>query len=539
MRAGKPSRDFKKGIDGDEARRRRADVTVELRKKNREDQIQKRRMKPLEENQPSENSENNPNGNNVMVPALQGKSVEERTKSIPALVAGVTSSDAQHQLACCVELRKLLSIERSPPIQAVIDAGVVPTLIELFKATHNETLQFEAAWTLTNIASGTTQHTECVVKAGGIQGFISLLHSPNAEVREQAVWGIGNIAGDSPLFRDHVIAAGGVDAILSVFNDQAKLPMLRNATWTISNLCRGKPQPALEQIRRVLPTVAQLLNMEDVELMTDACWTLSYISDDICGNNKIQAVLDVGVAARLVHCLSHHQTNVQVPALRCIGNIVTGDDSQTQTILAHNPLPSILGLMSHRKRNIRKEACWTISNITAGNERQIQTVLNANLIPPLVCMVETAEFEIKKEAAWALSNATSGGNPEQIRFLVDRGVIPALCGLFTCTDPKMILVALEGIENILKVGKEDALKNRSDNIFCHHVEACRGLDFLEGLQDHENRQVWERSLKVLREYFESEEEEEDQMVPAVDANTNMFSFGLNQPNAVAPQNFAF
>lgn len=79
-------------------------------------------------------------------------------------------------------------------------------------------------------------------------------------------------------------------------------------------------------------------------------------------------------------------------------------------------------------------------------------MIEANIIPPMVDLLQTAEFDIKKEAAWAISNATSGGTAEQIKYLVEAGCIPPLCDLLTTFDPRIITVALEGLENILKVG---------------------------------------------------------------------------------------
>lgn len=524
------ARTLKKGIDADENRQKRVEVTVQLRKQTRDEQVMKRRGAVGDvASKPDENT--NATNNTMTIEnradaSLKATDLQTRIKNIPNLSEALHSNDAGRQLEAAIEFRKLLSIEKNPPIQLVINANVVPRLVALLGCAQNETLQFEAAWTLTNIASGTSEHTQHIINHGAIQAFIQLLLSPNAEVREQAVWALGNIAGDSPQFRDYVIQAGGVPGLLSVFRNDAKLSMIRNATWSVSNLCRGKPQPKLEQIHHVLPMLAKLVMMDDVEVITDATWALSYISDDTGpSNNKIQAVIDHGVLPRLVQCLNHHQTSVQVPALRCIGNIVTGDDRQTSAALACNPLPYILNLLSHRKKGIKKEACWTVSNITAGNVEQIQRVIDANLIPPLVAMLRDESFDIQKEAAWAISNATSGGTPAQIKLLVDHGVIPALCNLFSCSDAKIIMVALEGVENILKSGKKEAARSCSINPYIDAIEECGGLDGLENCQRHDNEDIYERAVRMLREHFESEEAEETSG-PAVTA-TNQFSFGLS------------
>lgn len=291
--------------------------------------------------------------------------------------------------------------------------------------------------------------------------------------------------------------------------------------------------------------LAKLVYSLDDEVLIDACWAISYLSDG--ANDKIQAVIEAGIPRRLVELLMHASTSVQTPALRSVGNIVTGDDVQTQIIINCGALPALLSLLGSSKDGIRKEACWTISNVTAGNSGQIQAVIDANIIPPLINLLSNGDFKTRKEACWAISNATSGGlqKPDQIRYLVQQGCIKPLCDLLSCPDNKIIQVALDGLENILKVGDMDKESSETPgdqtvNHFALYIEEAGGMEKIHDCQNNINEEIYMKAFNIIGKYFSDEEEAGvDMTAGPQQGEGGGFGFSAQQQNQQQQQSGGF
>uniref|UniRef100_A0A669C591 Importin subunit alpha n=1 Tax=Oreochromis niloticus TaxID=8128 RepID=A0A669C591_ORENI len=374
-----------------------------------------------------------------------------------------TSDNAVIQLSAVQAARKLLSSDRNPPIDDLIKSGILPILVKCLERDDNPSLQFEAAWALTNIASGTSAQTQAVVKSNAVPLFLRLLHSPHQNVCEQAVWALGNIIGDGPQCRDYVISLGVVKPLLSFINPSIPITFLRNVTWVIVNLCRNKdPPPPMETVQEILPALCVLIYHTDINILVDTVWALSYLTDG--GNEQIQMVIDSGVVPFLVPLLSHQEVKVQTAALRAVGNIVTGTDEQTQVVLNCDVLSHFPNLLTHPKEKINKEAVWFLSNITAGNQQ--------------------------------------GGKKLKI-LSMEQNVIPPFCNLLSVKDSQVVQVVLDGLKNILIMAGDEA------STIAEIIEECGGLEKIENLQQHENEDIYKLAFEIIDQYFSGDDIDED------------------------------
>ena len=436
----------------------------------------------------------------------------ETAEQLPEMVLDILSEDPATQLRGTGRIRDLLDFEK-PRIQPVVDDGrVVPRLVEFLHRDDNMKLQYEAAWALTNIASGTTLQTRTVVNHGAIPLFVRLLASPDANVSNQAVWALANIAGDSVEHRDLVLGGNALPPLLELLSkDGFPLNFQRKATWALHNFCQLQPTPLFAFVAPALPTLVTLIaNSNDDEVLGDACWAISYLIDD-CPNEQKQVVIEAGVCPRLVELITHSSSEVQRPAVSVAGNIVAGDAAQTQMMLDCGVLPCLLSLLGHTSALIRKDSVWAISNITAGTHDQIQMVIDAGIIPPVINLLSTEDDEgVRTEAAWAISNTTTNGNASQTKYLVEQGCIAPLCSMLSSQVAQTTRVVLRGLHDILKVGEEDLEDSPSRiNLVSIQIEGAGGVERIKALRNHSDEDIQQRATKTLEALYGCAEIEED------------------------------
>lgn len=474
------------------------------------------------------------------VDALSTRSAEERAALLASMIEDLKSGEMARQIPAVKQIRMLLSIDVDPPIAPVVEAGAVPFLVGALSMHDQPELQFEAAWALTNIASGSPEFTDhVVVECGAVDALVPLITSEHEDAAAQAVWALGNIAGDSPRFRDVVIEAGTLEVILRQLDAMTAptIDMLRNCAWCIANICRGKPQPDYERVAPSLDTLNRLVYSDDEDVMVDACWAIAYLSGGSV--QRIQRVIEAGVVLRMVELLSHPSPLLASPVLRVLGNICTGNELQTQVVIAQGALPSIAACLAAGSPELAKEAAWALSNIAAGSWRQVQAIIDARIIPQLLDEMRRAPFGFRKEAAWVIANI-SRGKFDQVMYLVSQHAIAEFVAMLSAPDVSIVSACLDALLNVLLVGEAQQEKVGSPtNPHAYLVEEAGGLDALMGVIETSTvAELVNKASAILDRYFKEDgveaDEVDDNVAPAVNAGGGTFGFGaqLNAGDAI-------
>jgi importin subunit alpha-1 len=173
---------------------------------------------------------------------------------------------------------------------------------------------------------------------------------PGDRVRDQAIYFLGIIARDSPKARDFLLDFNVMEKLLALIRN---LSTQRNATWAVSILMKGKPQPDVEKVKITIPDHAQLFeckeNRDPHRRMLDVIYVeMTYL--------KLKGVVEVpNVVQRLCDLLHHKVYQVQIPVLSIIGNITSGTDLQTEKLLNAGVLTGLAEMVSHKWNDVVKQ----------------------------------------------------------------------------------------------------------------------------------------------------------------------------------------
>ncbi|KAL6073927.1 hypothetical protein QOT17_004620 [Balamuthia mandrillaris] len=388
-----------------------------------------------------------------------------------------------------------------------LDADRLPQLLQAMSLEDQPELRLESCSTLARIASsGSSSQLQALVQAGALPKLIELLSSSDPQLQESACAVIGSTAKAGEGLRDQCLKSGALSALLPLLTQRASsLSLQRQAVWTLSNLCRhdledSSSSPAdWDTIQHALPSLAVLLYHQDMQVIGDAAWALAYMTDDRF-YDRVDAVLQANVARRLVELGLARSSSVVLPVVKTLANIAgSPQDIHRQLLLNCGLLPVLSMLLCHPTTAIRAEAFRALANLALGNAQQLQAILEANLWSPLVAALQQSQVgsTVEKESIRAIHLFVSACNARQLQYVLSRELVHALCEHLDGKDAALLERVLDALDCLLKAAKE---------VVAGWVEEVKGLQRIDQLQCHESNQVYEKARHLIEAHFEEPEE---------------------------------
>ncbi|VDO12489.1 unnamed protein product [Brugia timori] len=241
-----------------------------------------------------------------------------------------------------VEYFRRLLIRNHIPPTPFADA-LIKSLIRCLRVNFAN-IQRDAAWALTNCACSPHEMCYKIIQYGGLEALVECAAETDGETRDQVFWALGNIALDCPTCQELVQNSAALPLMINVLVSPMfiRSKWIRNLVWALSQIIRGGIRTLhIAFVRAALTGLRPMLYLEKSKIKMDAIWTIAYIADDNVGGGQIDAVLQTpALLERLIELLAEKPT--MRAALRALGNLVVGNDAQTQAVLNAGLLPRMV-----------------------------------------------------------------------------------------------------------------------------------------------------------------------------------------------------
>lgn len=375
---------------------------------------------------------------------------------------------------------------------------------------NNAEFQLEAAWCITNLATGVHEDTLKVLKASAAY-LITYLSGQNVQLQDQCAWALGNFSGDSQECRDILRAQGIVVPMVNLLKCPVST-VVQSAAFALSNLARGEQVVAEEMIRAgIAPLILNLLSpgKHTIDVVGEVAWVLSYLT---AKPDCVPVFVSGGIISILVSFLnslaqeSPHKSQVVTPMLRSLGNVVSGPDEYGALAMQSGELVIAMALyLQSSHRHIKKECLWVLSNLTAGLAQHVDMLIQAGILPLIIDLMSTS-FDIKKEASICVCNISYHG-PKYLKAVLELNAMNAFINFLKSPDHDTVITGLQFVEMALR--NVSAAKEM--------FEMSEGISCLEALEYSCNGTVAQYANELLDTYFMAEGETDgaQQTVPVV------------------------
>jgi importin subunit alpha-1 len=421
---------------------------------------------------------------------------------VPHLASMLSSTEDPEAIKKCVDLVFKFCTRNSPPLESIAAYGCIPKLIQILAGydQHPE-LAEQALRSVAALAGGSRAVKKALIGSEGGRALVFFLSAAKPEWRSLAALSIGLISADASELRNHFLSLGALEALgIQLQNATLQTPDgLQNIIFAVSGMVKSKPFPSMNTVKPLIPYLVAMVGHHDEKVVAESLWALSYISD---GDDRIGPVIETGILPTACRFLRSSNVELQLSAIRLIGNFCQGDDEFLDLVLQSGAMNEVPTLMRHPNVKIRKETSWMVSNVAAGTRPQIQWLCESGLLLLMVEALKAPELSVRREAGWTFTNVMEAGTVDQVRYLTTTGFLENYGELLKEADMKIVESVLKGISYLLANG-EEAMRayGLAENPYKQLVLTLGIVDQVEKCSTFSCNKVADEADAILEEYF--------------------------------------
>ncbi|EFP12323.1 hypothetical protein CRE_29572 [Caenorhabditis remanei] len=307
--------------------------------------------------------------------------------------------------------------------------------------------EINAVWIITNMCCISKEVTHLFVNSNVLEVLTQLIRSSNPRLSNQSVWAIANISADCVSCKTMCRRPKLLKILSKMLQNSHQLEDTerRQLIWCINNILTGGRATMLAPVARsFIRTFSNLiLDTEVIQRMNCApmvLWTLANLVDithDTTRIDMLQSQTNL-VEHVILLFLDENEKQSHAAALRLLGNIAVGSDTQTDHLLTKINFRYVL----HRAMSTPEHHCevaWIYSNIVAGAVRHVDFVLEDSdrFYGWLLSGINSDIPRFRKESLWIVGNLLATADEYQRSQLVEFGIINHLPDLLKYDDGRL------------------------------------------------------------------------------------------------------
>lgn len=104
------------------------------------------------------------------------------------------------------------------------------------------------------------------------------------------------------------------------------------------------------------------------------------------------------------------------------------DNAPCQAIIDSNLIPVFMSFLAREDYiQLQLEACWALTNIASTNNENVKLLVDKGIIPILKKLVNTPDAALRGQAIWLIGNINGATTHNRDSFLKDSTLISKIC----------------------------------------------------------------------------------------------------------------